>query len=41
VISSVDHIAEFEELLSLIDLSPHHGAGGSHRLTNLLQIRVS
>ena len=36
VVSSVDQIAEFEELVSLIDLSPHHGSGGSNSLTNLL-----
>jgi sporadic carbohydrate cluster protein (TIGR04323 family) len=36
VISSVHHIAELEELISLIELSPHHGTGGSHSLTNLL-----
>ena len=36
VISSVNQTAELEELISLIELSPHHGAGGSHSLTNLL-----
>jgi sporadic carbohydrate cluster protein (TIGR04323 family) len=36
VISSVDQTAELEELISLIELSPHHGTGGSHSLTNLL-----
>ena len=36
VISSVDQTAELEELISLIELSPHHRAGGSHSLTNLM-----
>ena len=36
VVSSVDQVAEFEELVSLIDISPHHGTGGSNSLTNLL-----
>ena len=36
VISSIDQAVELEELLSLIELSPHHCAGGSHSLTNLL-----
>ena len=36
VISSVDQIAELEELMSLIELSPQHSAGDSHSLTNLL-----
>jgi len=36
VISSIDQTAEFEELVSLIELSPHYGAGGSYSLTNLL-----
>jgi hypothetical protein len=36
VISSDNHIAELEELCTLIELSPHLGAGGSHSLTNLL-----
>ena len=36
VISSVKQLAELEELVSLIELSPHHGAGNSHSLTNLL-----
>ena len=36
VISSIDQIAELEELVALIELSPHHGTGGSHSLTNLL-----
>ncbi len=36
VISSIDHIAELKELVALIELSPHHGTGGLHSLTNLL-----
>jgi sporadic carbohydrate cluster protein (TIGR04323 family) len=36
VISSVNQTAELEELISLIELSPDHGVGGSHSLTNLL-----
>ena len=36
VISSVKQLAELEELVSLIELSPHHGAGNSHSLANLL-----
>ncbi len=36
VISSFDQIAELEELVALIELSPHHGTGGSYSLTNLL-----
>jgi hypothetical protein len=36
MISSVDQITELEELISLIELSPHHSTGGSHSLTNLL-----
>ena len=36
VISSVKQLAELEELVSLIELSPHYGAGSSHSLTNLL-----
>ena len=36
VISSVDQLVELEELVALIELSPHHGAGNSHSLTNLL-----
>ena len=35
VISSVDQLVELEELVALIELSPHHGAGNSHSLTNL------
>ena len=36
VISSVDQNTELEELISLIELSPHQGTGSSHSLTNLL-----
>ena len=36
LISSVEQLAELEELVALIELSPHHGAGDSHSLTNLL-----
>ena len=36
VISSIDQITELEELVALIELSPHHGTGNSHSLTNLL-----
>ena len=36
VISSIDQITELEELVALIELSPHHSAGNSHSLTNLL-----
>ena len=36
LISSVGQLAELEELVALIELSPHHGAGNSHSLTNLL-----
>ena len=36
VISSIDQLAEFEELVALIKLSPHHSAGDSHPLTNVL-----
>ena len=36
VISSVDQTAELEELVSLIELSPHHIFGSSHLLPNLL-----
>ena len=35
VISSVDQLVELEELVALIELSPHHGAGNSPSLTNL------
>jgi sporadic carbohydrate cluster protein (TIGR04323 family) len=35
-IYSIYQTAELEELVSLIELSPHHRAGGSHSLTNLL-----
>ena len=36
VISSVDQLVELEELVALIELSPHHGPGNSHSFTNLL-----
>lgn len=36
LISSVGQLAKLEELVALIELSPHHGAGNSHSLTNLL-----
>jgi sporadic carbohydrate cluster protein (TIGR04323 family) len=36
VISSTNQLAELEELVSLIQLSPHHGADSSYSLTNLL-----
>ena len=36
VISSVTQLVELEELVALIELSPQHGAGNSHSLTNLL-----
>jgi len=36
VISSSDQLVELEELVALIELSPHNGAGNSHSLTNLL-----
>ena len=36
VISSIDQITELEELVALIELSPHHGTGNSHSLTDLL-----
>ena len=36
VISSVTQLVELEELVALIELSPHHGAGNSHSLTDLL-----
>ena len=36
VISSVAQLVELEELVALIELSPHHGAANSHSLTNLL-----
>ena len=35
VISSVAQLVELEELVALIELSPHHGAGNSYSLTNL------
>ena len=36
VTSSVDQLVELEELVALIELAPHHGAGNSHSLTKLL-----
>ena len=36
VISSIDQLAELEELAALIELSPHHSSGNSHSLTDLL-----
>ena len=36
VISSSDQLVELEELVALIELSPHNDAGNSHSLTNLL-----
>ena len=36
VVSSLDQLAELEELVALIQLSPHHTAGNSHSLTHLL-----
>ena len=36
VISSVGQIVELEELVALVALSPHHGAGNSYPLTDLL-----
>jgi len=36
VILSVQQATELEELISLIELSPHHGAGSSFSLINLL-----
>ena len=36
VISSSDQLVELEELVALIKLSPHHGAGNSYPLTDLL-----
>jgi sporadic carbohydrate cluster protein (TIGR04323 family) len=36
VISSVDQVSELEELISLIELSLHHGADSSYSLTSLL-----
>ena len=35
VISSLAQLVELEELVALIELSPHHGADNSHSLTNL------
>ncbi len=36
VLSSLDQLAELEELVALIHLSPHHTAENSHSLTHLL-----
>ena len=36
VVSSVDQLVELEELLALIELSPHNDVGNSHSLTGLL-----
>lgn len=36
MISSVGQTAELEELISLIEISPHHGSGSSYSLANLL-----
>ena len=36
VISSVDQLAELEELVALIELSSYHASANSHSLTNLL-----
>jgi len=36
VISSVTQIADLEELVSLIELSPHHHGGNPHSLSSLL-----
>lgn len=36
VISSIEQLGELEELVSLIELSPHHIPGNSHSLANLL-----
>lgn len=36
VVSSSDQLAELEELVALIQLSPHHTAGNSRSLTHLL-----
>ena len=36
VVSSLDQLAELEELVALIHLSPHHTAGDSLSLTHLL-----
>ena len=36
IVSSADQIAEFEMLVSLIDIASHHVAGNSHSLINLL-----
>ena len=36
LVSSSDQLAELEELVALIQLSPHHTSENSHSLTNLL-----
>ena len=36
VVSSPDQLTELEELIALIQLSPHHTDGNSHSLTHLL-----
>jgi len=36
MVSSSDQLAELEELVALIQLSPHHTARNSHSLTHLL-----
>jgi len=36
VVSSLDQLSELEELVTLIQLSPHHIAGNSQTLTHLL-----
>jgi sporadic carbohydrate cluster protein (TIGR04323 family) len=36
VVYSLNQLDKFEELIALIELSPHHIAGGSHSLPNLL-----
>ena len=38
VVSSLDQLAELEELVALIHLSPHHTAGDSLSLTHLLKV---
>ncbi len=41
VISSVDQLVELEELVALIELSPHHGVGDSLSSTDLLELKFS
>jgi len=36
IVNSVSQLPELEMLMALIELSPHHGAGDSHSLPNLL-----